>query len=233
MADTEDTPHALPNPADLRPVGPAQRWIWLLGGLAAGAAAITLALSLAANLVEAAPAAAPTTAATVTGGPETAPYTKLVDGCALLRPETVERYIKGATCTAQEQRAGEASSNGMWTSMTSGYAEARIGVGLSPFAEGVYQQTLTISRNMATTTGAKITDDRAVPDLGDKATLLYTSYSGYGRAKLSVVRNNALVTVEYSASTYSGLTRKDVPVDTAEAAAIACAKDVLGTLATP
>lgn len=167
---------------------------------------------------------------TVTGA---APYTTLVDGCALLRPETVERYIPGATCTAPQRVDGAASSKGSWTSKDSVYADAQVDVVLSPYAESIYQQDLTHSRTTATTTGAKITDDRAVPGLGDKATLLYTSYSGYGRVTLSVVQNNALVSVEYSAITSSGLTPENVPGDTAEAAAIACAKDALGTLTAP
>lgn len=250
MADTEDTPPAehrqqtaapthvlpgqptpatLPDPAELRPVGPTRRWTWLLGGLAAGAGAIALAMSLVANLADPAPTAAPTTAVT---GPATPPYTRLVDGCALLHPETVERHIKGATCTAPKHGGGGASSRGTWTSEESGYADAEGQVILSPHAESVYQESLTSDRTTATTTGAKIADDRAVPGLGDKATLLYTSYSGFGRVKLSVVQNNALVGVEYSAITQSGLGSEDVPMDTAEAAAIACAKDALSTLAT-
>ncbi|MEV0533619.1 hypothetical protein [Kitasatospora sp. NPDC050463] len=240
----QPTPATLPDPADLRPAGPARRWTWLLGGLTAGAGAAALALSLVANLVDPAPTAAPTTAVTsaaaVPGGPSssdpatptTAPHTTLVDGCALLRPETVERYVKGATCTAPTSVGGTTLSRGAWTSKDSGYADAQVGVMLSPLAESVYQQTLTTSRTMATTTGAKITDDRAVPGLGDKATLLYTSYSGFGHVDLTVVQRNALVTVRYSALTHSGLTLKDVPSDTAEAAAIACAKDALATLTT-
>lgn len=107
----QPTPATLPDQADLRPAGPARRWTWLLGGLTAGAGAAAVALSLVANLANPPPTAAPTTAATTPGGPSsspssgpatstTAPPTTLVDGCALLRPETVERHIKGATCTA-------------------------------------------------------------------------------------------------------------------------------------
>ncbi|MCY0928026.1 hypothetical protein OTB20_17850 [Streptomyces sp. H27-H1] len=166
-------------PAPRRP----RRWTWLLGGLTAGAGAAAVALTLVANLANPAPTAAPTTAATIPGGPSsspssgpaiptTAPHTTLVDGCALLRPETVERHIKGAaTCsTAAKPVGGETSSNGTWTSKDSGYASAMGHVMLSPLAESIYQQMLTISRTAATTTGAKITDDRAVPGLGDKAT---------------------------------------------------------------
>ncbi|MFI1911243.1 hypothetical protein ACH444_35990 [Streptomyces microflavus] len=236
----QPTPATLPDPADLRPAGPARRWIWLLGGLTAGAGAVSLALSLVANLASPAPTVAVTTPTTVPGGPSssspanpaTAPYTTLVDGCALLRPETVERYIKGATCTAPKPMGDVPSSNGTWTSKDSGYADAKVSVMLSPIAETVYRQMLTISRTTATGTGAKITHDRAVPGLGDKATLLYTSYSGFGHVDLTAVQHNALVTVRYSAFTYSGLTPKNVPSDTAEAAAIACAKDALGTLTT-
>ncbi|MEU8924397.1 hypothetical protein AB0D10_26225 [Kitasatospora sp. NPDC048545] len=239
----QPTPATLPDPADLRPAGPTRRWTWLLGGLTAGAGAAALALSLAANLVDPAPTAAPTTAATVPGAPSssgpaapttptTAPYTTLVDGCALLRPETVERHIKGATCTAPPPAGGATTSNATWTSKATGYADAQVVVTLSPNAETIYQQMLTTSRTTATSTGAKMTDDRAVPDLGGKATLLYISYSGFGHVELTVVQRNALVTVRYSALTYSGLTLKDVPSDTAEAAAIACAKDALDTLTT-
>ncbi|MFJ9847608.1 hypothetical protein ACIRYZ_45775 [Kitasatospora sp. NPDC101155] len=235
----QPTPATLPDPADLRPAGPARRWTWLLGGLIAGAGAAALALSLAANLVDPAPPAAPTTAVTnpttVPDGPSSsgaanpaaAPYTTLVDGCALLRPETVERHIKGATCTAQTPVGGATTSNASWTSKDSGYANAQVAVVLSPIAEAVYQQMLAASRTAANGTGAKITDDRAVPGLGDKATLLYISYSGFGHVELTVVQHNALVTVRYS-----GLTLKDVPSATAEAAAIACAKDALDTLTT-
>ncbi|GGV38746.1 hypothetical protein GCM10010495_65110 [Kitasatospora herbaricolor] len=241
----QPTPATLPDPADLRPAGPARRWTWLLGGLTAGAGAVALTLSLVANLVDPAPTATPTaavtTAATVPGGPPassgpagpaTADYTTLVDGCALLRPETVERYIKGGTCTAPTPVGGATSSRGMWTSKDSGYVDAQVGVMLSPLAVSLYQQMLTTGRTTATGTGAKITDDRAVPGLGDQATLLYISYSGFGHVDLTAVRHNALVTVRYSASTHSGPALKDVPGDTAEAAAIACAKDVLGTLTT-
>ncbi|MGW5399326.1 hypothetical protein [Streptomyces sp. NPDC003952] len=255
MADTEDTPPApqhlpttaptrvlpdqptpatLPDPADLR-VGPARRWTWLLGGLVAGTGAVALALSLVANLTDPAPApaAAPTPAATATGASPTPPHTTLVDGCALLRPETVEQYIKGATCTASPIDAGLVSSRGNWLSKVSGFAYAQVYVGLSPFAESVYQKTLTDSRTTATTTGAKITDDRSVPGLGDKATLLYTDFGSSGRVSLSVLQKNALIGVEYSGFTSSGLTVKDIPRDIAEAAAIACAKDALATLTTP
>lgn len=253
MADIEDTPPAeqqpptaeptrvlpvqpvpatLPDPADLRPVGPARRWTWLIAGLTAGAGATALALSLVAHLTDPAPAA-PSTAATVTGGPTTQPYTTLVDGCALLRPETVERHLKGATCTAPKHSDDGTTSNGSWTSKDSGYADAQVDVILSPFVESVYQESLTSRRTTGTTTDAKIIVDRAVPGLGDKATLFYTSYSGYGRVNLSVVRNNALVSVEYSAIASSGPSSEDVPRDVAEAAAIACAEDALGTLAAP
>ncbi|WP_329500422.1 hypothetical protein [Kitasatospora herbaricolor] len=240
----QPTPATLPDPADLRPAGPARRWTWLLGGLTAGAGAVALALSLVANLVDPTPTATPTAAvttpATVPGGPSpsgpatpaTADYTTLLDGCALLRPETVERYIKGASCTASNPVGGVTLSRGMWTSKASGYFDAQVSVMLSPLAETVYQQMLTTSRTTATGTGAKITDDRAVPGLGDRAALLYISYSGSGHVDLTAVQHNALVTVRYSASTHSGLALKDVPSDTAEAAAIACAKDALGTLTT-
>ncbi|MFF1867672.1 hypothetical protein [Kitasatospora herbaricolor] len=241
----QPTPATLPDPADLRPAGPARRWTWLLGGLTAGAGAVALTLSLVANLVEPAPTATPTVAVTTPaaapGGPSssgqvtpatpvTTDYTTLVEGCALLRPETVERYIKGAACTTPNPVGGVTLSKGAWTSKDSGYADAQVSVMLSPLAETVYQQMLTTSRTTATGTGATITDDRAVPGLGDKATLLYVSYSGFGHVDLTAVQHNALVTVRYSASTRSGLALKDVPGDTAEAAAIACAKDALGTL---
>ncbi|MGW3183765.1 hypothetical protein ACWDD9_31290 [Kitasatospora sp. NPDC001119] len=262
MADTEETPHTpeplptpeptrilpgqptpatLPDPADLRPAGPTRRWTWLLGGLTAGAGITALALSLVANLLHPTPTAAPATAvtapATVPGGPSSAApatplYTTLIDGCALLRPETVERHIKGAACTTGASSGGVISSRGMWTSKEPGYANAEVNVMLSPVVESVYQQMLTIGRTTATTTGAKITDDRTIPGLGDKATLLYTSYSGSGSVSLTVVQRNALVTVRYSALTSSGPVLQDVPTETAEAAAIACAKDALGTLTT-
>ncbi|MFI5764223.1 hypothetical protein ACIA8F_25205 [Streptomyces sp. NPDC051563] len=253
MADTEDTPPArqhlptvpptrvlpeqptpatLPDPADLRPVGPARRWTWLLAGLAAGAGAIALALSLVANLTDPAPAAAPAAGVTATGAPPTQPHTTLVDGCALLRPETVERHIKGATCIASPSSGG-ASSRGTWTSKQAGYADMEVEIVLSPSAESIYQETLTLDRTTATTTGAKITDDRSVPGLGDKATLLYTDYGSSGRVSLSVLQKNALIGVEYSGFTSSGLTVKNIPRDIAEAAAIACAKDALATLTTP
>ncbi|MFJ3713692.1 hypothetical protein [Streptomyces sp. NPDC090053] len=236
----QPTPATLPDPADLRPAGPTRRWTWLLGGLTAGAGAVALALSLVANLVNPAPTAAPTTPATGPGKPSSsvlatpsaAPYTTLVDGCALLRPETVERYIKGATCTVSKPVGSLTSSNGAWMGKDSGYADAQVIVTLSPHAESIYQQMLTTSRTTAAHTGAKITDDRTVPGLGDEGTLLYISYSGFGHVDLTVVQRNALVTVSYSALTHSGLTLKDVPSDTAEAAAIACAKDALGTLTT-
>ncbi|MGW6917793.1 hypothetical protein ACWGB8_28810 [Kitasatospora sp. NPDC054939] len=221
----QPTPATLPDPADLRPAGPARRWTWLLGGLTAGAGAAALVLSLLANLADSAPTAAPTT-------PTTTPYAELVEGCALLRPETVERYIKGATCTATERGSHVDTSRGTWTSRDSGYADAEVGVLLSLSAESIYQESLTDHRTGATTTGGKIIDDRAVPGLGDKATLFYTSYSGYGRVRLWVVQNNALVSIEYSASTRSGLTSQDVPMEAAEAAAIACARDALRTLTT-
>ncbi|MFJ5921573.1 hypothetical protein ACIQF6_03075 [Kitasatospora sp. NPDC092948] len=221
----QPTPATLPDPTDLRPAGPTRRWTWLLGGLTAGAGAAALALTLTANLTTPAPPTAPAT-------PTTTPYTALVDGCALLRPETVEHYLHGATCTAPNH-AGDATSRGVWTSKDSGYADADVEIILSPFAESIHQETLTDDRTTATTTGATIADDRSVPDLGDKATLLYTSYSGYGRVKLSIVRNNALVTVEYSAITTTGPTPESTPLDAAETAAITCAKDALNTLATP
>ncbi|MFF4922378.1 hypothetical protein ACFY4B_17500 [Kitasatospora sp. NPDC001261] len=240
----QPTPATLPDPADLRPAGPTRRWTWLLGGLTAGAGITALALSLVANLLHPTPTAvsatAATTPATVPGGPSssapatptTTLYTTLIDGCALLRPETVEGYIKGAACTVRASSGGVISSGGIWMSKEPGYANAEVDVMLSTFVESVYQQTLTIGRTTATTTGAKITDDRTIPGLGDKATLLYTSYSGSGSVSLTVVQRNALVTVRYSALTSSGPVLQDVPTETAEAAAIACAKDALGTLTT-
>ncbi|MFE4265337.1 hypothetical protein [Streptomyces sp. NPDC056883] len=227
----QPVPATLPDPADLRPVGPARRWTWLIAGLAAGASAAALVLSLVAHLSDPAPAP-PTTAVTVAGGPTTEPYTALADGCALLRPETVERHLRGAACTAPKHGDDGTTSRGTWTSKDSGYADAEVQVLLTPFAESIYQEGLTSHRTPDTTTGAKIIVDRAVPGLGDEATLFYTSYGGYGRVNLSVVRNNALVTVEYSAFTSAGPTPEDVPRDVAEEAAIACAKDALGTLTT-
>ncbi|MFD5148580.1 hypothetical protein [Streptomyces sp. NPDC058401] len=229
----QPTPATLPDPADLRPVGPARRWTWLLTGLAAGAGAVALVLSLVANLAEPAPTAAPPPAATATGAPATPPPTTLVDGCALLRPETVEHYVKGATCTASPIASGLAASTGNWLSKESGYTYAQVEALLASSAESVYQQTLTVRRTTATTTGAKITVDRAVPGLGDKATLLYTDFGSSGRVTLSVLQKNALISVEYSGFTSSGLTIKNIPRDIAEAAAIACAKDALATLTAP
>ncbi|MEV7925440.1 hypothetical protein [Kitasatospora sp. NPDC088779] len=244
----QPTPATLPDPADLRPAGPTRRWSWLLGGLTAGAGAAGLALSLVANLVNPAPTSAPTTAATGSGGPlssapttaaavpsglpssapAAAPYTALVDSCALLRPETVERYIKGATCTAPERIEPVTMSLGSWTSKD---AIAGVTVMLNPQAASIYQRMLTT--NQKTDAGAKVTDNRTVPGLGDQATLRYISHSAsFGQAELTVVQRNALVTVTYSASTQSGLELKAVPSDTAEAAAIACAKDALDTLTT-
>ncbi|MGW4809419.1 hypothetical protein [Kitasatospora sp. NPDC004272] len=241
----QPTPATLPDPADLRPAGPARRWTWLLGGLAAGAGAVALALSLLAHLTDPAPSAAasaaPSTATSAVGGssspaptaPSTAPalYTELADGCALLRPETVERYAKGATCTASPAVGGTVSARGTWTG-GSGYATVEVGVLLSPQAGSVYQQTVTIDRTSASGAGGKITGDRTVPGLGDRATVLHVAYGNFGRVTLTALRGNALVTVGYSAAAGSGPSAEGAP-DPAEAAAVAFAQDALGTLTAP
>ncbi|AUG75324.1 hypothetical protein CFP65_0352 [Kitasatospora sp. MMS16-BH015] len=251
----EATPATLPDPADLRPAGPARRWTWLIGGITAGAGTAALALSLVANLVTPAPAATQANAATATStasstvpatpsssGPSSGPssastspsaavYTTLVGGCSLLRSETVDRYAKGTTCTEQKPVSEAVTmADGSWTRTGSGYTNLQVIVMLNPLAESVYQTTLTGDRTMATTAGMKITDDRVVPGLGDKATLLYTVVSGFGHVDLVVLQRNALVTIRYEALTGSGFPPKDVPVATAEAAAIAGARDALGTL---
>ncbi|MFD7908230.1 hypothetical protein ACFV4G_39065 [Kitasatospora sp. NPDC059747] len=77
----------------------------------------------------------------------------------------------------------------------------------------------------------KVTDDRAVPGIGEKATLFYTTMNGYGHADLVVLQRNALITISYEKGTFSGVTLKDIPPADAEAAATACGQDVVATLA--
>ncbi|MFJ9456210.1 hypothetical protein ACIRST_14110 [Kitasatospora sp. NPDC101447] len=103
---------------------------------------------------------------------------------------------------------------------------------MSWLADRVYQQTLSSDRTLAATAGMKITDDHAVPGLGEKATLLYTTISGFGHVDLVVLQRNALITIRYEAHTLSGFTLKDIPPTDAEAAATACAQDALATLTT-
>ncbi|MER7770930.1 hypothetical protein [Kitasatospora sp. NPDC096140] len=232
------TPATLPDPADLRPAGPNRRWTWLLGGITAGAGTAALVLGLVANLVTPTTTAATTPTATATPAssgpatPSTAPYTAVVAGCALLRPETVDRYAKGAACTEQKPVGGATSATGGWDSRTSGLTTVQVWVTLSPLADRVYQQTLSSDRTLAATAGMKITDDHAVPGLGEKATLLYTTISGFGHVDLVVLQRNALITIRYEAHTLSGFTLKDIPPTDAEAAATACAQDALATLTT-
>lgn len=241
-------PATLPDPADLRPGGPARRWTWLLGGITAGAGTAALVLGLVANLVtptataSAGPATAGATNASAAAGSTAAAssgpsssaaalYTASAAGCALVRPETVARYAKGASCTEQKS-AGTGTSRGSWNGQDSGLIMLQVVVTLTPNADSLYQATLSSTRTVAATTNMKITDDRSVPDVGAKATLLYTVAWGYGRVELVVLQRNAVVTVDYQAATRSGYTLKDVPPSDAEAAATAAARDALGTLTT-
>ncbi|MGA5821475.1 hypothetical protein ACPC54_26825 [Kitasatospora sp. NPDC094028] len=240
------TPATLPDPADLRPAGPARRWTWLLGGITAGAGAAALVLGLVANLVTPTNLVTPpTTASSATNvnasaaappsgpaSPSAAPYTALAAGCALVRPETVARYAKGAPCKEGAPMPNAITmSSGSWTSLDSGMTMMQVIVILSPAAGTVYQESLRSARSLATTVATmKITDDRAVPGLGEQATLLYTVSSGFGSIELVVLQRNAVVTVKYQSATRSGYTVKDVPPSDAEAAATAAARDALATL---
>ncbi|MFD7451189.1 hypothetical protein [Kitasatospora sp. NPDC059827] len=231
-------PATLPDPADLRPGGPARRWTWLLGGITAGAGAAALVLGLVANLVTPTATASSATnasAAVASSGPASpsaALYTASAAGCSLVRPETVARYAKGAPCTEQKPIGGIPVTGGSWTSQDSGLIMLQVLVTLSPSTDSIYQETLSSARTMAATSAGtmKITDDRPVPGIGEKATLLYTVAWGYGRIELVVLQRNALITVNYQAATRSGYTLKDVPPSEAEAAATAAARDALGTL---
>ncbi|MFJ4188268.1 hypothetical protein [Kitasatospora sp. NPDC089509] len=235
-------PATLPDPADLRPGGPARRWTWLLGGITAGAGAAALVLGLVANLVtptataSAGSAASPSSAAAASAppsspaSPSAAPYTALPAGCSLVRPETLARYAKGAPCTEGAPVTNAVTmSSGSWTSLDSGMTTMQVIVTLSGAAGGIYQQTLSSARTLTAAT-MKITDDRAVPGIGEQATLLYTVSSGYGSIELVVLQRNAVIIVKYRAATRSGYTLKDVPPSDAEAAATAAARDALNTL---
>ncbi|MFF2432194.1 hypothetical protein [Streptomyces mirabilis] len=236
---TQPTPAPLPDQADLRPAGPTRRWTWLLGGITAGAGTAALVLSLVATLVSPAattPAAAATTSATAPSSssakPTDAPYTTLAKGCSLLRPATVAHYAKGATCTAGSTVGGETNSSAVWATKDyrTGYAFVQVEVQLNTQGESVYQQILTLDRSTLPTSGMKIADDRAVPGLGDKAALLYSTGSGVGRVDLVVLQRNALISITYEGAALSGFTPTAVPSATAETAATACARDALATL---
>ncbi|MEU9043044.1 MULTISPECIES: hypothetical protein [unclassified Kitasatospora] len=239
------TPATLPDQADLRPAGPARRWTWLLGGITAGAGAAALVLSLVATLVSpaaTAPAAAAATSAATSATasspasaqPADMPYTRLAKGCSLMSPATVDRYAAGATCTEASTTGGDNTSRGLWNTKDprSGYTSVQVEVQLGPMGESVYQQMLTVDRSTLPTGGLKITEDRAVPGLGDKAALIYSTGGGVGRVDLMVLQRNALVSVTFTGATLSGYTPQPLPSATAEAAATACAQDALATLTT-
>ncbi|MFE5588494.1 hypothetical protein [Kitasatospora sp. NPDC056531] len=178
-----------------------------------------------------APTLSVTPAASGPASPTTAPYTTLAAGCALLRPETVDRYAKGASCSEQKDVGGMTNASAGWNSNDAGMTMMQVMVLLSPIADNLYENTLVGHRTGGATIGMKVTDDRAVPGMGEKATLLYTTLNGHGHADLVVLQRNALITISYEKHTFSGPTVKDIPPADAEAAATACAQDVVATLA--
>ncbi|MFB7668066.1 hypothetical protein ACFC1R_29785 [Kitasatospora sp. NPDC056138] len=242
--DMEDTPATLPDQADLRPAGPARRWTWLLGGVAGGAGGAALVLGLTAALTSppatvAAGSAAPTPSVSSTASPAasataspTALYTHLADGCSLLRPETVTTYAPGTTCQAHVAEPGAVTSGAIWHSSmpSTSFTYLVVGAQLHSDNDSAYQQLLATDRSMLPASGQKLIDDRPVNGLGDKATILYSTSSGIGQVNLVVLQHNAMVTIEYEATTMSSYGMRSVPQSTAESAAITCARDALATL---
>ncbi|MEU8512939.1 hypothetical protein AB0C76_15325 [Kitasatospora sp. NPDC048722] len=178
-----------------------------------------------------APTLSVTPAASGPASPTTAPYTTLPAGCALVRPETVDRYAKGTSCSEQKDVGGMTNASAGWHSNDGGWTMMQVMVQLSPIADYLYETTVAAHRTGGATTGMKVTDDRAVPGIGEKATLLYTTMNGNGHADLVALQRNALITISYEKGTFSGVTLKDIPPADAEAAATAWAQDVVATLA--
>ncbi|WP_018538123.1 MULTISPECIES: hypothetical protein [unclassified Streptomyces] len=218
---------------------------WLIGGGAALAVAAVVGVVIAMSGGEGAsdasgkpPAAAGGAGTSPEAGPgasEGKTYTKVPEGCQLVKASTIARIAPGTECKPSQfdnaTMAAMITRMPTWrTPFGSGGAYRNLGVNLSvsPGAKGLYDMH---KKTALTALGKmrKTTDSRPLSGLGDEAHVVHAVDNEPMRlaeATVIVRAGNASYTVSYTYDTG----RSGVNQQQAEDAAVAAAHDVLGSL---
>ncbi|MFG2333355.1 hypothetical protein ACGFMM_27540 [Streptomyces sp. NPDC048604] len=213
---------------------------WLIGGAAAFVAAVVIAVVVATsggggtNAAPGGPAGVPGAPGAEQPEPGGKAFTKVPEGCDLIKPATVAGLVPGAECKPSQfdnaTLASMITKMPEWdTPMGSGgpMLTVRVSLVVSPAAKGQYDMkkttALTGAKTMRTSTG------RALSGLGEEAMVVHhVGKAPFDGAESEVVvrEGNAAFTVQYNYNPEdSGRTQAQ-----AEQGAIAAARDVLGSL---
>ncbi|WP_438483730.1 hypothetical protein [Streptomyces sp. S186] len=217
---------------------------WLIGGAALAVAALVGVViatsggegaSDAAGKPPAASGGAGTSPEAGPGASEGKTYTKVPEGCQLIKTSTLARIAPGTEC--KPSQFDNATMAAMITRMPSwrtpfgsggAYLDLKVNLSVSPGAKGLYDMhkktALTALGNVR-----KITDSRPVSGIGDEAHVVHSVDKDPMRlaeATVIVRSGNASYTVSYSYDTG----RSGVNEQQAEDAVITAARDVLGSL---
>ncbi|ANZ20595.1 hypothetical protein SNOUR_36835 [Streptomyces noursei ATCC 11455] len=240
---SQPAPSTLPDggaPAAGRPPRGARPW--LIGGGAALAVAAVVGVALALSggdgtgtAAGQAPGGAVTSPGPGAGAPEGKTYTKAPEGCQLIKAATVARIAPGTECKpSQFDNATMAATitrmPGWKTPFGSGGAMLHMNVDLTvgPAAKSLYDMKKH-SALFALAKMRKVTDSRSIGGFGDEAYLVHgvdKPPMNLAEATVIVRSGNAAYTVSY---TYDP-GRSGINQQQAEDAALAAARDVLGSL---
>ncbi|WP_406863763.1 hypothetical protein ABZO31_26345 [Streptomyces sp. HUAS MG47] len=213
---------------------------WLIGGAVAFVAAVVIGVVVATSGDDGT-TAAPGNPAGIPGGPGAArpepggkAYTKVPEGCDLLKPATVARLVPGGECTPSP--VDNATLSTMitkmphWTTRMGSGGPAlnlRVDLVVSPHAKGLYdmkkKSALTALKDMRTNTG------RALDGFGQEATVVHhvdKAPFDSAQAEVLVHEGNAALSVQFDYNPKeTGTTQQQ-----AEESVIAAAREVLGAL---
>ncbi|QZL09280.1 hypothetical protein K2224_33150 (plasmid) [Streptomyces sp. BHT-5-2] len=213
---------------------------WLIGGGAALAVAAVVGVVVAVTGGGGASDASgkPPAASAPEAGPgasEGKTYTKVPEGCQLIKAATVARIAPGTEC--KPSQFDNATMPAMITRMPGwrapfgsggAYLDLRVNLSVSPGAKGLYDMHKKTALH-ALGKMRKITDSRPLSGLGDEAHVVHgvdNEPMRLAEATVIVRSGNAEYTVGYTYDTgRSGMNQQQ-----AEDAAVAAAHDVLGSL---
>ncbi|MFJ9034808.1 hypothetical protein ACIRQP_41620 [Streptomyces sp. NPDC102274] len=231
------TPPQYGAPAAGQPRGSTR--LWLIGGGAALAAAVVVGVLVATSGDEG-KSAAPGSPSGAPGGIAKPPaaekaFTKAPEGCELIKASTIADIAPGAECVPSpfddSKIAAMITRMPRWE-MPWGTGGAYVGLDvsltISSGAEGRYDMNKEVALNGSKSVRTT-TDSRSVGDLGDEAHVIHAVDKeplDLAEAQVLVREGNATIAVRYNyAPADSGKTEEQ-----AEAAAIAAARDALGSL---
>ncbi|MEU1146625.1 hypothetical protein ACFYO9_23415 [Streptomyces sp. NPDC005863] len=162
-------------------------------------------------------------------------YSKVPDGCELIKASTVEKILPGGACTPSAMDKGEADTPLMITRMprwesddSASYQSLSVSLTIGASVKGQYDLKKRSALNDLNGT-LKVEGSRPVKGLGQEALVVDTVDARQGtmaKGEVVVRDGNASISVEFNYSRDdSGTTRKQ-----ADGAAITAARDVLGSL---